>query len=212
MNEKLYCVYQHINKTNGKTYIGITSQKPTIRWGLKGQGYEECPYFWKAIQKYGWENFEHIILAEGLSRDEACEMEINQIKKYDSNNPDKGYNISEGGKGGSAEVMKKKWNDPSYKEYASKKMREAWEDPQKRARRSEATKKRWADEKFKESTMKKVITSCGKSVMCVETGEVFKTMHEAAVAYNLDKPNICRACKTGYRCGDYHWKYVDDVS
>ena len=65
MNNKNYCVYQHTNKINGKIYIGITCQKPEKRWGSQGRKYEECPYFWKAIQKYGWENFEHKILFDG---------------------------------------------------------------------------------------------------------------------------------------------------
>lgn len=36
-----YIVYAHINKENGKSYIGITSRDPNIRWGLNGNGYKD---------------------------------------------------------------------------------------------------------------------------------------------------------------------------
>ena len=57
----MYSVYLHNNKINNKKYIGITKQKPKNRWGLNGYNYNSSPYFYAAIQKYGWDNFEHII-------------------------------------------------------------------------------------------------------------------------------------------------------
>ena len=69
---KNYCVYCHTNKINGKKYIGITCQKPNKRWGVDGKKYHESPKFWNAIQKYGWDNFNHEVLFTHLSKDEAC--------------------------------------------------------------------------------------------------------------------------------------------
>lgn len=96
--EKKYFVYMHITPS-GKRYIGITcKEKVTQRWG-KCSGYKTQPYFYKAIQKYGWENIEHIIIAEGLEEETAKQMEKDLIREYESNNKEKGYNLTIGGDG-----------------------------------------------------------------------------------------------------------------
>lgn len=98
-SDNSYIVYMHINKLNGKIYIGQTCNEPDIRW-RNGKGYAGCPYFYNAINKYGWDNFEHIILKEHLSFDEANELEEKLINKYHSNDNKYGYNIRGGGKNG----------------------------------------------------------------------------------------------------------------
>lgn len=90
-----YSVYIHICPNN-KVYIGITSQKPEYRWD-NGKGYKNNDHFYKAIQKYGWENIEHKILYTGLAKVEAEQKEIDLIAKYDSTNREKGYNNENGG-------------------------------------------------------------------------------------------------------------------
>lgn len=96
MEHKNYTVYMHQNKINGKKYIGITGNIPEVRWN-NGKGYYKNPYFNHAIQKYGWDNFEHIILYEGLTKEEAEDLEIETIAKYDTTNSDNGYNLHHGG-------------------------------------------------------------------------------------------------------------------
>lgn len=93
----LFSVYVHI-APNNKKYFGITKQNVEDRW-KNGDGYKTQSYFWKAIQKYGWSNFKHIILYENLSREEACRIEQQLIAQHQSNNPKFGYNISSGGEG-----------------------------------------------------------------------------------------------------------------
>ena len=105
MQENNYTVYMHKNKINGKVYIGITKQKPKYRW-RKGKGYKKS-IFRNAIDKYGWDNFEHIILFEHLNKEDACNKEIELIKKYNSNNKNFGYNISTGGDSGSIGTHRK---------------------------------------------------------------------------------------------------------
>lgn len=96
--DKKWCVYKHTNILNKKVYIGITSQSPTKRWG-RGSNYKNNPYFYRAIQKYGWDNFKHEILFNNLCQDEACSKEKELIRLYNSTNKNNGYNITLGGEG-----------------------------------------------------------------------------------------------------------------
>ena len=91
-----YKVYVHINKINGKRYYGITKQKVEKRWNY-GYGYRGNDYFTKAINKYGWDNFEHIVIVRGLTEEEAKWLEIELIREWDTTNRGKGYNITKGG-------------------------------------------------------------------------------------------------------------------
>ena len=94
--ENNYIIYQHKNKINGKMYIGLTKQNPITRW-RNGRGYAANKHFSEAIQKYGWDNFEHTILYTNLTKEEAGQKEKELIELYNLTDPDKGYNISKGG-------------------------------------------------------------------------------------------------------------------
>lgn len=93
-----YCVYMHTNKINGKKYVGQTvhGDRPHKRWD-NGNGYKKCPYFYRAIQKYGWDNFEHEIIANNLTPQEADNFERLLIEKLNTTNHDNGYNLEPGG-------------------------------------------------------------------------------------------------------------------
>ena len=93
----MYIVYQHKNKINSKVYIGITSRTPEERWGSNGCNYKSSPYFYNAIQKYGWDNFEHNILYTNLTKEEACKKEQELIKNFNSMDRNFGYNSTSGG-------------------------------------------------------------------------------------------------------------------
>lgn len=95
MNEN-YKVYMH-TFPNGKKYIGITKQSLKERFD-SGYGYR-IPPMKNAIQKYGWENVEHKLLFENLSKEQAYEKEIELISLLQTTNINYGYNISNGGRG-----------------------------------------------------------------------------------------------------------------
>lgn len=78
-------------------YIGITSKDPEERW-KNGLGYDSQPFF-NAIKKYGWNEFEHEIIAEHLTKNEACDMEKTLIKEFHTLLNENGYNASIGGLG-----------------------------------------------------------------------------------------------------------------
>lgn len=91
-----YTVYIHTNKMNGKRYIGITRQTVEDRW-RGGKGYKHCILLNRAIQKYGWDGFDHDVFASKLTEDEAINMEKLLIKELKTQDPEFGYNIADGG-------------------------------------------------------------------------------------------------------------------
>lgn len=62
-----WLVYVHLSPSN-KIYVGITSRDPNYRW-LNGKGYTRCSKFYNAILKYGWDNIQHFIIAQNLSKE-----------------------------------------------------------------------------------------------------------------------------------------------
>ena len=93
-----YCVYIHTSPS-GKKYVGQTCQIPEYRWG-GGKNYYENLYFTNAINKYGWNSFSHEIIADELTSEQADKLECELIKKYNTTDPNFGYNIQHGGHGG----------------------------------------------------------------------------------------------------------------
>lgn len=91
--KKEYCVYVHIFP-NGKTYVGLTKQSVSMRFGHNGSGYKGQPVY-KAIEEFGWDNIQHIIIKDKLTFSEAQDLEVEMIKKY--NSISNGYNVTQGG-------------------------------------------------------------------------------------------------------------------
>lgn len=115
-------IYCHISPS-GKKYIGKTEQTLTSRWA-NGKGYNSCRVFKKAIDKYGWDNFEHLILEEVSAnskkelQEKLSRKEQEYIYKYNTLAPN-GYNLTSGGEGASIvfvpeEELKKYYIDLDY--------------------------------------------------------------------------------------------------
>lgn len=147
----MYCVYKHTSPT-GKVYIGITKRKPQKRWN-SGRGYESNRYFFRAIQKYGWDNFKHEIIEKNLTQEEAVAKERYYIEKYNSTDPECGYNIEAGGLSGSAkftESMRETFSErgkrvakehPELIETMKDAQRKYFADPENRKKQSETLKR-----------------------------------------------------------------------
>lgn len=129
MRDKKYTVYKH-TAPSGKVYIGLTCCNPKERWD-SGHGYKRNFHFWNAIQKYGWQNIQHEIVATNLTQKQACDLEKDLIQKYDSTNPNKGYNVLAGGtygftfhhtdesKNKISQASKKLWESEEHRKYMS---------------------------------------------------------------------------------------------
>jgi group I intron endonuclease len=226
-----FTVYQHINKTNQKRYIGITQQNVARRWRPDGSGYKNNPYFWHAIQKYGWDNFDHIIIKTGLSQQEACQMERDLIAQYQSNDLVHGYNIADGGQFNimplstrqrMSEERKGKGcgadnpnygnhklageNNPNYGKHHSEEVRK---------RISENRKGKGLHEFSDEHKQKLRDNHAGgadkKKVLCVETGIIYSSINEAASAMGINKKMISNCCRNipHYKTAKgYHWQFA----
>lgn len=93
--ERNLCVYIHTSPS-GKVYIGQTNN-PKRRWN-HGLGYRGTPHLKAAIDRYGWDSFQHEVVAEHLTQDEANALECILIEKYQATDPSFGYNIQSGGR------------------------------------------------------------------------------------------------------------------
>ena len=94
--DRPFYIYCHTSP-NGKRYIGQTCQKPSVRWS-DGRGYGNNEYFTRAINKYGWDNFDHQILCVVHSKKVADLFEQHYIAKFNTFNGE-GYNLTKGGGG-----------------------------------------------------------------------------------------------------------------
>lgn len=90
-------IYHITNKLNGKVYIGQTVRsldvriKQHINTAMSGCSY----HLYRAIRKYGWENFEYGIVAYADNKEQLNQLEMYYIQKYDSIR--NGYNMVPGG-------------------------------------------------------------------------------------------------------------------
>lgn len=94
MSEQTYCIYKHTSPS-GKSYIGQTNNYKR-RCSAHNGPVNGCRIFFNAIKKYGWGNFTHEILEDGLTLEDANIRESYYISEYNTLSPD-GYNLKDGG-------------------------------------------------------------------------------------------------------------------
>ena len=202
-----YVVYMHISPSN-KRYIGITCKKPEHRWN-NGNNYKHNIHFTRAIEKYGWDNFQHIIIVKGLTEDEAKWLEIELIKEWDSANRDKGYNISLGGDIVSDETREKLRNvnlgrhhSDETKEKLSKVRIGKYcgkNSPMFGIPKSEEHKRKVSETKKRNGKSKGKNNPNAKSVINLTTKRIFFTANEGAEYYGIKYGCYIGGCCRGYR-------------
>lgn len=215
MSSNNYTVYQHKNKINNKSYIGITSRPCPDRWS-NGKGYLHQD-FNKAIKKYGWDNFEHIILETNLTKEKAEEKEQYYINYFDSYN--NGYNRSKGGESGfngghHTEETKKQISEKLHNYVQEKdpnrgnRLRQILkEHPEIEQKRIENIKK--ATPPGSQAAKDRVIKN-KKPVFCIELNKKFDSIQEAAQFINISDSTISHCLRGDQKtAGGYHWKYID---
>ena len=103
-------IYMFTNKVNNKKYIGQTISEKNRYYSHFYKGAKECQYFHAAISKYGKDNFDYEVLYRSelfedtkenkrLIKKTLNDKEQFFIKKYNTVDREKGYNITIGGDG-----------------------------------------------------------------------------------------------------------------
>ena len=227
-------IYVHINKINGKAYVGQTVQTLRNRW-FKGH-YSTCTHFYNAILKYGWDNFEHKVLECGLNKEELDDREKYWIEYFDSVN--NGYNIRLGGSNQAlTEEHKKKIQESNAKTLGKKvvcvntgqiyesanaakratgaehigdccsgKLQSAGKDKDGNA----LIWKYLEEYNPKEEVIIKKQKRKASKVLCIETNIIYNTAKEAERETRVDSTSIGRVCNNKRKsAGGFTWKWVE---
>jgi len=91
----MYFIYVVENLINGKMYVGQTVDLDR-RWSLHLSKSSNCLYLHRAIEKYGTENFEMVIIETLDNQEESNEREKYWISELNTLSP-VGYNLKAGG-------------------------------------------------------------------------------------------------------------------
>ena len=217
----MFKVYCH-TCPNGKRYIGITSCSVKKRWGSNGILYKE-QLFYSAIQEFGWDNIKHEILFDGLTKEQAEEIETELIKKYKCLDRNYGYNVAYKG------VIHTHTDETRQKMSRTRKGRTPSETNRKALSKALTGKKMSAEhiehlrtshigyvmpkeqkEKISKSCMNKRIKKVSQYSLGGEYIRTFQSMKDALESVNGKTVSNISSCCTGRRdkAYGYIWKYA----
>lgn len=231
----MYQIYIH-TAPNGKKYVGQTCQRLERRW-RNGHGYCRNSHFARAIEKYGWGNFRHEVVQLCETLEEANAVEKALIKEYRTNEVEYGYNISGGADGREkvaestrqlmSRLRKGKFagcENPNYGRKHTEEERRKMSELQKgrflgeksplygkhpsEETRAKMSKSRKESEAVQDH-IKRMNSAKAKRVLCIETGVVYPSAHQAARSTGFGQGNISAVCRGEYgQAYGFHWAYV----
>lgn len=233
IGDKMIGIYKITNKVNGKAYIG---QSINIERRFREHKYissETNQSLVRAYKKYGRENFEFEVLEE-CTLDNLNEREIFYINTLKPQ-----YNRTSGGDGSPKHIIseetrkilskkaKEQWErlpeedkqriikhnlkKPKIGHLVSKETREKLRQHNLGKKQSKETiekRKQTFIEKRKNGYVQNN-EKHKKKVICIETGEIFNSLKEAGIKYNLT--TLCGHLKGKYKtCKGKHYKYYQE--
>lgn len=181
--------------------------KPESRWN-DGKGYKKNIHFWRAIQKYGWDNFEHKIISQNLCKEEAQRLEIEFIKLHNTTNIKNGYNVSLGGSIPSKDTKLK---------ISKSRMGKYKGENNSFYGRKHSIETRLYLSNINKGKNKGSKNYNAQKVICLNTKEVYDCVRDASSSLNIDESSIVKCCKGKQRyilsktddC-PLVWRYYDD--
>lgn len=220
-------IYILNNIKNNKKYVGQTTRLSNKR--IKSH-IRKKSIIGLALKKYGEESFQKFIffVPEFLLDD----FEVELIKKLDCISP-KGYNLDSGGNKNKhhCNETKKKISESHKGKIIGKVHSEEWKN--KLSKRMSGKNNPQYGKKYTKETKEKMSNSQSgkhigiknamygrkgklspqsKKIICVETKEVFDSIVEAGLHFNIKCNSCISLCCTGKRktSGGYHWRYYND--
>ncbi len=105
-------IYQVTNLINGKIYIGQTTNRRGIRGLMTLNSLKNCYkdnlHLISSFKKYGIDNFKRDIIDSVKNKEKLDEKEVFYIRKFNTLDPNFGYNIRGGGSNGKLSNKTKK--------------------------------------------------------------------------------------------------------
>jgi len=221
----------------GKIYVGQTIRNFEKRQAQHKKDSEVCDYkFYRAIRKYGWDNFNWAVIVEGVENiDSLNSLEQYWIKELDTFK--NGYNSTTGGEGYivSDETRKKLSESlkgeksPNYGKHLSEETRRKLSESLKGNHFSEEHRRKLSEslkgKHLSEETRRKMSEShkgrtganspCSKPVIQLdkETGTViaeFAGLNEVERVTGVNKSSISNVCRGKRKsAGGYYWQYKE---
>jgi group I intron endonuclease len=199
-----FVVYMALNKINGDCYIGATEKgtkgrQSTHRWQVSHGGKSHI-VFYRALKKYGEENFKFLTIKQCVDYWDALESERAYIALMKPR-----YNMTSGGGGikgykhtpeSKAKMSAAKKGKPGL--WARVAMPQEIRDRLAAHRRAEKGKPRSLKSQAAALELVKIGNAARrKKVICLNTGVVYLSLTEAGAAYSLTTGQIARLCKLG---------------
>lgn len=195
MAQQEWFVYAHILKADGRRYIGQTNNL-NARW--KPSAYKNCVKFYNAIILYGWDAFEHTVLKENLTLEQANEREEYYIALYDT--IENGFNLLSGG----------------MNRLASQETKNKMSQTRKGVPKSDAHKEAIAQalkgkKKTPEAIRNNQLAQHRKIVKCIETNITYESLADAERKTGILSETISRCCRGKQKTASgFHWEFVQE--
>ena len=203
-------IYLLRNKLDGMEYIGQTTN--SIEERLRN-GYKPGTKIREAIDRDGLENFEHEVLEDGLTEEEADEKEQHYIRTRNTLWPN-GYNLEGGGKHNSVHSLTKekisqsKMGVPLSEEHIDS-LKEAWKH--RSHTQSEETKLKRSNAELNRPDLSRPVRRFTKDGQFIKE---YPSACEAQRQTGISQSNITRCCqhKYGFKtAGKSVWEYVSQT-
>lgn len=203
-------VYKATNKINGKVYVGQTVR--SLQERMAEHSRHSATAFDKALKKYGLDAFDVEQIDSASDVDELNKKEIYWIQFHDCMIPN-GYNMCEGGgntKGfRHSEESRKKMSESRASSFCGEKNPFYGKTHSVESKQKMSARRKGMAHMTPEAVRKIRDSHHKVKVRNVETNEVFASVKEAAVKYNLKDTNITRVCKGRRKStGGFRWEYV----